>query len=297
MLGLALLAIAAGCQANEEVYHQSIQKGYDAIATETYEKAAVYFETALEEKPDDEQAGILLEQTENYTDAVKAVEDGDLDKAMDKAMKSEEVKDGSEGIRKKAGKLQEDIQLVTSELTEQAEAEKGKVSQGKEPIETGKINLEQIEKQKGATNKTSESIIPENQEKEVKQAALTINDFEGHYAAFIGEPFNSELDYVIYVNEQHFVLTMGNHYEVGDIESADIEGNTLYLHYYLPPNMVMGDGEESWEDVKLTLIYREDGSKQTILQDKETVDDISVETLQSTYGVSLGQEVYQENDQ
>ncbi len=108
-----------GC--NDEAYNTAIQKGMDYIASEEYQKAEGAFELALEEKKQNEKATALLHQTKNYQEALNALEEGELELALEKAEKVSQENEGSDALIKKADELvsfAESLQTTLNELSE-----------------------------------------------------------------------------------------------------------------------------------------------------------------------------------
>ncbi|OUL09472.1 hypothetical protein B0533_04720 [Sedimentibacter sp. SX930] len=101
----SLFFLVACVNASEEAYNSAIQKGLDVIASEKYEKAEVYFELALEEKPEDEKATAYLMQTKAYGIAQKAFNDNDFENAKVEAENVVKIKTGSESLVEKATEM------------------------------------------------------------------------------------------------------------------------------------------------------------------------------------------------
>lgn len=117
---LFIFIILAGCS-NDDAYNNSIQKGLDYIASEEYQKAEGAFELALDEKKDDEKAMALLQQTVYYQDALKAIDEGELDSAKEKAEKIITIENGSAALIKNSEDIITSIEAFEAKLTEVTE--------------------------------------------------------------------------------------------------------------------------------------------------------------------------------
>lgn len=114
-----IFALAA-CS-NDEAYNEAIQKGLDHIASEEYEEAEDAFKLALEEKENDEKAKTLLDQTIAFQEAVKALEEADLETAQEKAESVTGLENGSSELVERAEKLLSTISELETKLTEVTE--------------------------------------------------------------------------------------------------------------------------------------------------------------------------------
>ncbi|CAM4240395.1 hypothetical protein [Lederbergia lenta] len=113
LLGLSLALI--GCS-NNKVYEQMMAKGLERIEKEEFAKAESFFEMALEEKPEDEHAKILSQQTKLIQQALEGFSDGNLDKVEEVIGKIMDGEEGSELLVKKAKAMQKEIKVLkTSE--------------------------------------------------------------------------------------------------------------------------------------------------------------------------------------
>ncbi len=80
---------------NEDAYETAVRKGIDELQSDHFEKATAYFEMALEEEAEGEEAAVLLEQTENYMAARELFEEEKYEAALEKAEAVQKVEDGS----------------------------------------------------------------------------------------------------------------------------------------------------------------------------------------------------------
>lgn len=106
---------------DDDTYETAIQNGLDALELDHFEKAEAYFEIALEEKNEDETALILLDQTENYVEAIRLFEEKVYEEALEKADAVQAVEDGSTYLTKQANQLQTEIQGILAEAREDEE--------------------------------------------------------------------------------------------------------------------------------------------------------------------------------
>ncbi|ANU09410.1 hypothetical protein BBH88_03340 [Planococcus antarcticus DSM 14505] len=121
---LFVFILLAGCS-NDEAYNNAVHKGLDYIASEEYQKAESAFELAIDEKSNDKKATALLDQTVYHQEAIKAMEEGNLDIATEKAEKVINTEDGSSALVKKSKDIVasiEDLETTLAELTEGYEA-------------------------------------------------------------------------------------------------------------------------------------------------------------------------------
>lgn len=120
IFSLFILTILMGCS-NDETYNKAIQKGLDYLASEEFQKAEGSFESALDEKKDDQKATALLEQTIHYQAALEALDEEDLDNAKEKAGKVISIDNGSSALIKKSEEITMSVEELEKELTEVTE--------------------------------------------------------------------------------------------------------------------------------------------------------------------------------
>lgn len=77
LIFLTLILTACGNKA----YDEAIENGLNALEKKNDEEAITFFETALEEKPEDETASQYIKETEVIIDGLTALEKGDLEEA------------------------------------------------------------------------------------------------------------------------------------------------------------------------------------------------------------------------
>lgn len=111
LLGLTLTLI--GCSSSK-VYEEMMAKGLDRIEKEEFAKAESFFEMALEEKPEDEQAKVLLQQTQQIQQVLEEFSDGKLDKVEKIINEIIDKDNGSKLLVEKAEAIQEEIQAYKS---------------------------------------------------------------------------------------------------------------------------------------------------------------------------------------
>ncbi len=124
---LAILLVGCGESAeekatgeNKEAYETTVQKGVDELQLDHFEKAIAYFERALEEEEESEEAATLLEQTEAYMEARELFEEEQYEAALEKAEAVQGVADGSTYLSQQANQLHTEIGTI---LAEEKEAE------------------------------------------------------------------------------------------------------------------------------------------------------------------------------
>lgn len=117
LITLFAFIVLVGCS-NDEAYNNAIQKGLDYVASEEYPKAESAFELALDEKSEDETATVLLSQTIDYQELVKAMEEGEYDLAKEKVDAIIELDGGSSALVKKSEDALASIKDLEGKLTE-----------------------------------------------------------------------------------------------------------------------------------------------------------------------------------
>ncbi|HLR72863.1 MAG TPA: hypothetical protein VK073_01500 [Pseudogracilibacillus sp.] len=82
ILGLFLTSVVLLLSAcgNKE-YDEAMENGINSVKNEDYKEAVDFFQEALEEKEDDDEASTYLEQTELFIDGTGLMDDADLDEA------------------------------------------------------------------------------------------------------------------------------------------------------------------------------------------------------------------------
>ncbi|SDQ02535.1 hypothetical protein [Carnobacterium viridans] len=140
---LATLSLVVGCgNKTEDEYNSAIQKGLDELVSESYDKATVFFEMALEEKPDDKRAKALLSQTEAFDTALESLEDGNLELAIENAESVKKIENGSEALVTKSNDILINIKKINTLKTSYKETydsanslfEEGKYSESMEQV-------------------------------------------------------------------------------------------------------------------------------------------------------------------
>ena len=113
LLILVLLTIS-GCNSNnndDDLYHTSIQKGFDAIAEDELSKAEGLFEMALEARKGDIFAQAYLDQVKLLLEADILQDQNQLDQAINLLDTSITIKDGSKIINAKSNEKKEKLLL------------------------------------------------------------------------------------------------------------------------------------------------------------------------------------------
>lgn len=117
LVGLLFLMTLAGCSnASEEAYNSALQKGLDALIIEDYNKAEAYFELAIEEKPEDDEATALLIQTSTYRSALSHFEENDLEAAMEEAETVVSYDEATSALTQRGEALLEEITRVQASI-------------------------------------------------------------------------------------------------------------------------------------------------------------------------------------
>lgn len=170
IIALNLILLVGCASANIEEYNAALQKGLDVLALEDYKKAEVYFELALEEKPEDPKATAYLEQTRAYSEAVEAFESKDFETAKLKAESVIVYEDGLESLIAKATKIisqLNEIETVIANYQKEFDeisnlVKEDKLSEALEKIESllneEKINADYVQDIKNNVDKLKEDI-------------------------------------------------------------------------------------------------------------------------------------------
>ncbi|OJG18183.1 hypothetical protein RU97_GL002256 [Enterococcus canis] len=90
--------------------------GIESLAGEEYQRAEVFFETALKEKPEDKKARNYLSGTKNLDELLEFKEKGDLEEGVNTASKILNNKDTPSSIKKKAEALNLELTAVQTEM-------------------------------------------------------------------------------------------------------------------------------------------------------------------------------------
>lgn len=98
-----------------KAYTISLKKGLAELEAEDFEKAAAYFDIALEELPGDERASTLLNQTEHYIEANAHFNEEAYEKAQVKAEVVQSIENGSDILVQRADALLEKIADIEAE--------------------------------------------------------------------------------------------------------------------------------------------------------------------------------------
>lgn len=107
---MLITLILAGC--SNAKYDEAMDNGVDSIKNEEYEKAAEFFEEAIEEKDEDDKASTYLKQTNSLNDGIEAMEDGDFEEAATSFGEIEEFDDGLSEILDIADEKQVEIEKL-----------------------------------------------------------------------------------------------------------------------------------------------------------------------------------------
>jgi len=112
---LLVIVVLSGCSVEtDEEYSETIQSGLEAIVNEDYAEAKEYFELAVEQWPDRDEAHLLLEQSKTFNKAFVLHKIGDFTEARQEAELAAKFKGGTELLKDRAWEL-----MVTIETTYQ----------------------------------------------------------------------------------------------------------------------------------------------------------------------------------
>ncbi|QWU43951.1 hypothetical protein [Bacillus sp. NP247] len=99
VIGLTFLMLA-GCSNGN--FEKAVDEGKTALTNKEYKTALSSFEKALDEKKDDSDVKVLVEQTKAMIEAVKLKDEAKLEESIKSFEKVESVKDGSNALIKQA---------------------------------------------------------------------------------------------------------------------------------------------------------------------------------------------------
>ncbi|KXY45015.1 hypothetical protein AT257_13120 [Bacillus cereus] len=99
VIGLTFLMLA-GCSNGD--FDKAMDEGKTALTNKEYKNALSSFERALDEKKDDSDAKVLVEQTKVMIEAVKLKEETKVEESIKSFEKVESVKNGSNALIKQA---------------------------------------------------------------------------------------------------------------------------------------------------------------------------------------------------
>ncbi|EJP94350.1 hypothetical protein [Bacillus cereus] len=99
VIGLTFLMLA-GCSNGD--FEKAMDEGKTALTNKEYKNALSSFERALDEKKDDSDAKVFVEQTKAMIEAVKLKDEAKLEESIKSFEKVESVKDGSNALIKQA---------------------------------------------------------------------------------------------------------------------------------------------------------------------------------------------------
>lgn len=112
VLFISSFLIACSASKTNKVYEEMLEKGFDQIEKNDLVQAKIYFEKALDTKPDDQQAALLLNQVVHFQNAEEEMKTGDIHKANEFVEKVLAIKEGSNILIEKAISLQKEIEKL-----------------------------------------------------------------------------------------------------------------------------------------------------------------------------------------
>ncbi|WP_368646186.1 hypothetical protein AB4027_04705 [Alkalibacterium putridalgicola] len=275
-LPLLLVFMTACNDGTDEMYNNSFRDGLDYIAAEDFIRAEVYFEQALEARPDDQRTQDFIDQLKHYQ---QALEYFDMEQYADSMEELEFVLDtenGSAGMAAKAQDMFDNAQLELEKLTVEAETEADEEDEEAKPeVEEAEpekdinseelveddLEIDTLEKEQPEKNETDQSdaeveqvdmVVAEETEKatesnssvesEPEAAAYAFEDFQGYYANFEGEPYNSEMVHLIIITDsKYYDIVIGwGEYAAYDIVDYSVDDNSLFIAYNPPETEEIG---------------------------------------------------------
>lgn len=144
LLASVIMFMIAGCSNNKQMYEKLMKQGIEEIEKEEYTYAESFFQKALEQKPNDEAANSLLEQTKHIQVALEKFAEGDFDDAIQSLEKVTNIESATDLLVDKA----KDMEAKIADIQSNEETYYAAFEQAKEQMATGKSNesLQTIEK-------------------------------------------------------------------------------------------------------------------------------------------------------
>ena len=114
--------IIIGCSKDDKIYKEMMEQGHKQIEKGAFARAENFFIKALEEKPEDQKAKVLLKQTRDILNAQKRFDEGNFEAAVTPAEHARELDGGSDALREKAKSLLDEMKKMKSLKKEYAQA-------------------------------------------------------------------------------------------------------------------------------------------------------------------------------
>lgn len=141
----SILLTVTGCSQSNEVYEKLMKKGLEQIAEDKFVQAEGSFEMALEEKPEDEEANLLLKQTVYMIEGEQAFIDGDLEVARKSVKEVIKLDKGSEDLIKKAVAMEDQLEKFKDNKQRYIESyQKAEQELADEAYETSLKTIEEV---------------------------------------------------------------------------------------------------------------------------------------------------------
>jgi len=270
---LLTIITLVGCS-NQE-YDDAMDQGMKAVDDEQFKDALEYFEEALAEKPDDNEATASIEQTELIIKSIEKLIDEETSEAISILEKAIELKDDSESTTKKANEILENVVTMDEKLHQIDDLkEEGKYEETLELID------ESLEKDSEKLYMAPFKKQLTSLEEEVKKAQL-FSYIEGY-----SRNDNDDME-VCQITEDDIICTVltVDLYYLADIESIELQSDdTLEIEMVDDSNVIISNiTKESYDMHERTFknITEKDIKNQlpeyyTIdnLFNKETIKDI-----------------------
>lgn len=176
-----LLVFIMGCNDGaEEAYNNSFNNGLDSIASEDFVRSEVYFEQALDARPDDQRALSIIYQLKQYQEAENNYDLEKYDESLENIEHVINTQNGSSGMTSKAQNLKDKVQLAAKQLTTTVEFEA--------------IDLEETNEAEELLDKNEEESLPDevvDSEGEESVSITTQNVEEQDNTSEILDAYNS----------------------------------------------------------------------------------------------------------
>ncbi|WP_216830581.1 hypothetical protein [Alkalihalobacterium elongatum] len=304
------------CSNNE--YQKAVDQGIESLGEKDYHKAALYFELALKEKANDEQAAAYYEQAKEMANALEAAEQGDFEKALQSLSVVINQENGLKSLQEEAKKLEEQIQAkkeIVTNFEEKLEQVKGlsfkenyneikrKIQLLEETIRSNDI-LAAYQADVTKLKEQLESFLKEKEEAEQKKKEEALKQEEAKkqeearkkqvsYQTYKNERFGFSIQYPSdltmappptnddgrrFYNDELEVVAFGGHTNVIDMDE------TIETYYYDDLNRISGSiGYQRMTEDWYVISYNQNG---TIVYKKFFFNDSTFNTFIISYPAS-----------
>ncbi|KAA9011779.1 outer membrane protein assembly factor BamD [Niallia endozanthoxylica] len=267
---IMILLVLSAC--STKTFDNALEQGLASLEEKDYSKAVSYFEIALDEDSDSEEATSYLEQATLLNDASNSIKEEDYEQALNSIIKLEKLDNLLSVVKTNAKELKEQITLEQESLVYEDELESIRTLIDKEEYDTAETKLEtlknvlgnnsnfQVQLEEISTLLTEKRIETESQSKESQQESEEESDTEEQPRS---EQKKTTFTYNTYTNTRY---------------GFSVQYPTTFTEGPAPAN---NDGRKfHYENCTITA----SGSHINIIQDNETIETYYNEALQDASG-------------